>query len=430
MVLCTAPARRAISVLLGVVAVLVLAPALAGASTVTVGPPTVSNLGSGIASSNATFVQTAVSGGLTTAPVDGVVTQWRVQGTKLGSTGQVALRVLRAGGGGTFTGAGTSAAASALDGTALATSLPIQVGDYIGLNATGSGGDAGAVDRMAGIDEYAMFSPVLGDGSSGAPTSSNNTGQLQFNADITPAVPVVTGVSPSSGSGGDSVTISGQHLAEASSVTFGSAQAGILSNSNSQIVAVAPAHAPGTVDVTVTAPGGTSATSSSDQFTYLASGSGGGSSGGGPSGSVPPPVSAVIPTLSGLAQSHPVFRVGAATTPLVGQTARSVPRGTTFSFRLDEPAALTLRIQRKLPGRRVGSRCKRPTQRLRNRPTCTRLVTKTTLSRSGHAGLNKLAFTGRIRAHALAPGRYRASFTAATSAGSSAPRALNFRIVR
>lgn len=125
-----------------------------------------------------------------------------------------------------------------------------------------------------------------------------------------------------------------------------------------------------------------------------------------------------------------MFRVGGASTPLIGQTARSAPRGTTFSFRLDEAAALTVRIQRKLPGRRVGTSCKRPTARLRHRPACTRLVTKATLGRSAHAGLNKLAFTGRIRGHALAAGRYRATFTAATSAGNSAPRALNFEIVR
>jgi len=124
-----------------------------------------------------------------------------------------------------------------------------------------------------------------------------------------------------------------------------------------------------------------------------------------------------------------VFRVGAKSTPLLGSTTRSVPRGNTFSFRLDQPATVTVRIQRKLPGRRVGRVCKSPTPQLRLRPRCTRLVTKATLRRSARVGLNRIAFSGRIRGRALPAGRYRITFTAANSAGTSPPRALGFRIV-
>jgi IPT/TIG domain len=84
--------------------------------------------------------------------------------------------------------------------------------------------------------------------------------------------PAVTSVSPSSGSttGGSTVTISGSYFTGATSVKFGSTAATSFTvNSDTQITAVAPAHAAGTVDVTVTTSHGTSATSSSDNFTYF-----------------------------------------------------------------------------------------------------------------------------------------------------------------
>jgi hypothetical protein len=113
----------------------------------------------------------------------------------------------------------------------------------------------------------------------------------------------------------------------------------------------------------------------------------------------------------------------------LGRTTRSFPRGTTFSFRLDQAATVTLRIQRKLPGRRVGRVCKPPSRLLRFRPRCTRLVLKATLRRTARVGRNRIVFSGRIRGRALKAGRYRAAFTAANTAGTSALRALSFTIV-
>src|SRR5438132_7128274 len=75
--------------------------------------------------------------------------------------------------------------------------------------------------------------------------------------------PTVTGVAPSSGttSGGDAVTISGCGFTGATTVKFGNAVAPINSNTDSTITTTSPPHAAGTVDVTVTTPSGTSATS-------------------------------------------------------------------------------------------------------------------------------------------------------------------------
>ncbi|MBT0770667.1 IPT/TIG domain-containing protein [Kineosporia sp. J2-2] len=87
------------------------------------------------------------------------------------------------------------------------------------------------------------------------------------------APPTVTNVSPSSGplAAGTSVTITGSGFTGASAVRFGATNAvGYTVNGATQITAVAPAGGAGTVDVTVTTVGGTSATSASDQYTYVA----------------------------------------------------------------------------------------------------------------------------------------------------------------
>jgi hypothetical protein len=85
------------------------------------------------------------------------------------------------------------------------------------------------------------------------------------------ARPVVTGVSPSSGShlGGTTVTITGANLSAATAVHFGTKLGTIISDSPTSITVRAPAASVGTVAVTVTTIGGTSATSSADRFTYL-----------------------------------------------------------------------------------------------------------------------------------------------------------------
>src|ERR1019366_7555265 len=85
------------------------------------------------------------------------------------------------------------------------------------------------------------------------------------------ASPTVTGISPTSGptTGGTSVTITGTNLSGATAVHFGSTAAtGVTLTSPTSITAPSPAGASGTVAVTVTTPGGTSATSTADQFSY------------------------------------------------------------------------------------------------------------------------------------------------------------------
>ncbi len=83
--------------------------------------------------------------------------------------------------------------------------------------------------------------------------------------------PVVTGVAPPTGTvaGGDTVTITGSGFTNATAVDFGTGNpaASFSVISDTEITAVSPAGS-GTVDVSVTGPGGTSSPSSADQFTY------------------------------------------------------------------------------------------------------------------------------------------------------------------
>ncbi len=103
----------------------------------------------------------------------------------------------------------------------------------------------------------------------GGGTSSTSPGdQYTYTG---PPPPKVSGVSPSTGYNGSSVTITGTNLSGATAVNFGPANPATTFAvvSATTITVTAPGGA-GTVDVTVTTPGGTSAKSAADQYTYLA----------------------------------------------------------------------------------------------------------------------------------------------------------------
>ncbi len=91
----------------------------------------------------------------------------------------------------------------------------------------------------------------------------------QFTYNSVPSVPTVSGISPTSGLDGISVTITGSGFTGATGVSFGpTAASGFTVNSDTQITATSPAGS-GTVDVIITTPNGTSATGAADQFTYI-----------------------------------------------------------------------------------------------------------------------------------------------------------------
>jgi hypothetical protein len=86
-------------------------------------------------------------------------------------------------------------------------------------------------------------------------------------------VPAVASVSPARGplSGGNSVTIDGSGLAGATAVNFGTSSVTTFTADSASSITVdaPPAAQPGSVDVTVTGPTGTSAASTADLYTFL-----------------------------------------------------------------------------------------------------------------------------------------------------------------
>ena len=127
----------------------------------------------------------------------------------------------------------------------------------------------GALGRMPGetVGYYAYTLGTLDGG-------SNYTLALAANAPTFGiyAIPAVTSLSPAFGpmNGGTAVTITGSGFASGvTTVKFGAnAATSVTVTSAANLVATAPPASLGAVDVTVTTPGGTSATSDADQYAY------------------------------------------------------------------------------------------------------------------------------------------------------------------
>ncbi len=100
---------------------------------------------------------------------------------------------------------------------------------------------------------------------------SANTGADDYTYVVAPAV---TSVSPTEGStgGGNTVTIEGTNLGNATEVKFGTTvvSSPFVSNSATKIEVKAPAHSAGPVDVRVVTAGGESANTGADDYTYVA----------------------------------------------------------------------------------------------------------------------------------------------------------------
>jgi PKD domain-containing protein len=114
-----------------------------------------------------------------------------------------------------------------------------------------------------------------------------------------------------------------------------------------------------------------------------------------------------------------------------GTVISSARRGTTFRYRLSEAATLRVALELRTLGRRSGRNCLPDSRARRRLARCIRFAARGALTRRRlPAGPGALPFTGRVGARPLAPGRYRATFTATDpSQNRSAPRRIYFRVV-
>jgi 6-phosphogluconolactonase (cycloisomerase 2 family) len=145
--------------------------------------------------------------------------------------------------------------------------------------------------------------------------------------------------------------------------------------------------------------------------------SGGSGQGRGASPKATPP-----PTLERFSQSSSRWHE-------IRSDARHTP--TRFSFRLNEPAHVTLTFTRQVPGGRVNRACVVSGPVTRHAPRCVRSVTLGALTLSGIAGHDHVGFNGRLpRTGWLPRGRITVTAVATAARRRSAPRRLSFVVTR
>ncbi len=152
----------------------------------------------------------------------------------------------------TISGTGFTGATSVDFGTNPATSLRV-------VNDTTITADSPA---GSGVVDVTVITPV-------GTSATSPADQFTYTAI---AAPTVAGISPSTGpaSGGTLVTITGAGFTSATAVDFGTTVATDVKVVNDTTITADSPAGSGAVNVTVTTPAGTSATSSADQFTFIA----------------------------------------------------------------------------------------------------------------------------------------------------------------
>ena len=150
----------------------------------------------------------------------------------------------------TITGNYFTGASSVLFGTTPATSYTVNSDSQIT-----------AVEPTLGLGSYNIIVTT-----NGGPSTANASSLL-----TTYAIPSIAAISTNNGplSGGSPIIITGSNFTAATTVNFGATPVDSFTvNSSSQISTVVPAGALGTVDITVTTPGGVSGATSADQYAY------------------------------------------------------------------------------------------------------------------------------------------------------------------
>jgi Tol biopolymer transport system component len=105
--------------------------------------------------------------------------------------------------------------------------------------------------------------------------------------------------------------------------------------------------------------------------------------------------------------------------------------GTSIRFRLSLPARVSFTIVRQQPGRRSGKRCLPAHGKVPRRKRCTRPIKAGTFARNTNRGPDRIAFSGHVGRHALAPGTYLLTATPIdASLHRGASRSAQFTVVR
>jgi hypothetical protein len=135
------------------------------------------------------------------------------------------------------------------------------------------------------------------------------------------------------------------------------------------------------------------------------------------------------PAISSFKQSHSTWAEG---TKLASSTkTKKPPVGTTFSYRLSEPASVTFTFVQQQSGRVVHGKCKTASKDNANDPPCTIRTTRWTHTVSAQSGTNTLSFDGATTSSRkrVPAGSYTVTLQARSSAGLlSSSQQLSFTI--
>jgi hypothetical protein len=273
--------HRAVVVVAGAAVSALVLPAAAAASQVKIGSTFV---GAGCCGLGSNYIvqSTATTSPKYVVPAGGTkISSFSVQGNA-DSTAKVQLKVFRkTATAGTYTVVGQSVA-EALTADKLNTfpvSIKVRPGDILGLsNVSHTGREPMFKAGFAAGDvlSAANGSPTVGASFTFPPGNHSRPGfRLNVSA-IVQLQPMVTQISPMSGTAGTLVTITGLHFTGATEVEFGSSthlgtSQTVVSDAEITVKAASGIASGTTVDVRVLTPGGLSAVTSADKFVYSTS---------------------------------------------------------------------------------------------------------------------------------------------------------------
>ncbi|HTX46007.1 MAG TPA: choice-of-anchor D domain-containing protein [Solirubrobacteraceae bacterium] len=102
--------------------------------------------------------------------------------------------------------------------------------------------------------------------------------------------------------------------------------------------------------------------------------------------------------------------------------------GAKIAWRDTSAATTTLRILQVASGRKVHGRCVATTHGNRHKPSCSRVISRGSLTHADQAGPDTLTFKGLLKGRTLAPGHYRVTLQAANAQGRSQLLTLKFTV--
>jgi PKD domain len=142
------------------------------------------------------------------------------------------------------------------------------------------------------------------------------------------------------------------------------------------------------------------------------------------------------PTISNLSLNHTSFAVSSKATAISAKAKKKKapppPRGTKILFSLSEPATVSIDFTFELSGVTVHGKCVAKSSAHKKGKACTKFIDQGTITRTNlAAGVQAIAFSGRIGPKVLAKGKYHLTASAVDAAGNRSrnDKKLSFKVV-